>query len=65
MIPSKATNTDVAGSKLVGLMDGANVADPAAVTVSVELTEFAPGVTGDGDKEQVGAGAGPARAQLS
>ncbi len=66
MIPSSPSSSDVAASELGGFLDGASVADvDGAVIVSVELVEFAPGVTEEGEKEQVGTGAGPARAQLS
>ena len=41
-------------------MDGSSLADAAgAVSVSVEVTGFAPGVTDEGDIEQDGRGAGP------
>ena len=66
MIPSTVISTDTTGSKAARFMEGAGVADvPAAVIVSVELTEFAPGVTEVEEKAQLGTGAGPASAQVS
>jgi hypothetical protein len=46
-------------------MEGISMADPVASIVSVEVAEFAPGVTGVGDIAQPGIGAGPATAQDS
>lgn len=65
VVPSSVTSINVGDNLPRGIENNFRVDAPAAVMVSVELADFAPGVIEDEENKHAGAGAGPAIAQLS